>query len=61
MTALEVLVGPFCRKGLSPQGEPWRDVNLPNSAPIMGECIEELSRRGREGLLGKQDLPYAAL
>ena len=53
------LVGPFCRKGLSPSGEPpWVAHQLHVAAwPTIRSRLSRWSRRGREVLLGKQDLP----
>ena len=55
---LIVKVGPFCRKGLSPQGEPpW------GAHPLHVAAWPSFRPRlvaGREVLLGKQDLPKSA-
>ncbi len=57
-----VKVGPFCRKGLSPQGElPWEAHPLHVAAWLfLATQSGRWSRRGREVLLGKQDLPNSA-
>gem|GEM_PF-1941451 len=63
-------VGPFCRNGLSPQGEPMGNRNQRNTEPTRtirradfgyGTSQGRRSRRGREVPLGKRDLRRSIL
>jgi len=63
-------VGPFCRNGLSPQGEPMGNQNPRKTEPTRtirravfeyGTPQGRRSRRGREVPLGKRDLRRSSL
>ena len=53
-----VKVGPFCRKGLSPPGEPVRRGNAMAGRYWRFSCTQVAA--SREVLLGKEDLPNSA-
>jgi hypothetical protein len=55
---LIVKVGPFCRKGLSPQGEQCVDLDEDRNWLCQSNCT--VVAASREVLLGKEDLPKSA-